>query len=127
MTDLVAHLTRQAAFSRATFGPGARTKGVCDHIRKELEEVEAFQTEDDRAHEWVDVAILALDGLTRSIAAYNPTMALHHVALRANTMILQKQAENELRRWPDWRTADPDKAIEHDRTDDGRLATDGEF
>lgn len=40
MIDLIAHLTRQAAFSRATFGPGPRTKGVIDHIRKELVEVE---------------------------------------------------------------------------------------
>lgn len=40
MTDFVAHLTRQAAVSRATFGPGSRTKGVIDHIKEELGEVE---------------------------------------------------------------------------------------
>ena len=39
MFDMIAHLTRQAAFSRATFGPGARTKGVIDHVKKELAEV----------------------------------------------------------------------------------------
>ena len=36
--DIVAHLARQRAFSEKTFGPGARTKGVIDHIRKELGE-----------------------------------------------------------------------------------------
>lgn len=46
--DLIAHLTRQAAFSRATFGPGPRTKGVTDHIRKELEEVEKCYEERTR-------------------------------------------------------------------------------
>ena len=39
--DLVAHLYRQRAFSERTFGPGARTKGVLNHIRKELAEIEA--------------------------------------------------------------------------------------
>lgn len=34
--DLSQHLLRQRAFSRATFGAGRRTKGVVDHIRKEL-------------------------------------------------------------------------------------------
>lgn len=27
--------------------------------------------------------------------------------------IKAKQAKNEARDWPDWRTRDPDKAIEH--------------
>ncbi|MGH6882853.1 MAG: dATP/dGTP pyrophosphohydrolase domain-containing protein [Hypericibacter sp.] len=29
--------------------------------------------------------------------------------------VVAKQAVNEQRSWPDWRTADPDKAIEHVR------------
>ena len=37
MTDLIAHLTRQGAFSLATFGP--RTEGVLKHIESEIEEV----------------------------------------------------------------------------------------
>lgn len=39
MSDIIAHLTRQAVFSRATFGPGPRTKGVLDHMEKEIAEV----------------------------------------------------------------------------------------
>ena len=38
--NLYQHILRALAFSRATFGPGARTKGVVDHIRKELVEIE---------------------------------------------------------------------------------------
>ena len=73
MTDFIAHLTRQAAFSRATFGPGTREKGVSDHIRKELIEVANATTQDDKSAEWTDVAILALDGLLRSVSAAFPS------------------------------------------------------
>ncbi len=37
--DLVAHLHRQRDFSLRTFGPGERTAGVLDHLRKELRQV----------------------------------------------------------------------------------------
>ncbi len=48
--DLKQHLIRQMAFSHATFGPGERTDGVIDHIRKELVEVENANGESD---EWL--------------------------------------------------------------------------
>lgn len=117
MLDLQQHLLRQMAFSHATFGPGNRRKGVIDHIRKELDEIEAGDGDPD---EWVDVVILALDGLTRQLAfgdgieRENPT----GVALVATMRILAKQAKNEGRIWPDYRTASADKAIEHDRSTD---------
>jgi hypothetical protein len=111
--DLKQHLIRQMAFSHATFGPGTRTKGVCDHIRKELIEVADAHGESD---EWVDVVILALDGLTRQLAFCNgKRQDPERVAEIACNMILGKQARNEARDWPDWRTAAPDKAIEHVR------------
>jgi hypothetical protein len=102
MFDLVAHLYRQRAFSRATFGPGERTKGICDHIRKELAEIEK---DPDDIFEWVDVILLALDGAWR--AGLLPEDVVNALD--------EKQEQNELRDWPDWRTADPDKAIEHVR------------
>lgn len=101
--DLAAHLRRQAAFSERTFGPGKRVEGVCDHIRKELVEVE--QSGGSLA-EWVDVIILGLDGAWRSGATPEQIVAA----------IEEKQSKNECRRWPDWRTADAGKAIEHDRS-----------
>lgn len=111
--DLRQHLIRQMAFSHATFGPGERTAGVTDHIRKELDEVLAANGE---ASEWVDVVILALDGLTRRLAYCNGNRAdPDRVAELACSMIVGKQTRNEARNWPDWRTARKDKAIEHDR------------
>ena len=100
--DLVAHLKRQRTFSRRTFGPGPRTRGVVDHIRKELAEIEADPAD---VMEWVDVVMLAFDGAWR--AGWEPEQIVAALA--------EKLARNEARTWPDWRTADPDKAIEHVR------------
>lgn len=100
--DLVAHLYRQREFSERTFGPGGRTAGICDHIRKELVEV----AKDPTIREWVDVIILALDGAWRSGATPEEIVA----AIEA------KQSTNEARTWPNWRTVPEGKAIEHDRT-----------
>jgi len=111
--DLKQHLIRQMAFSHATFGPGERTAGVIDHIRKELKEVEQANGE---SSEWVDVVILALDGLTRRLAYVNGGRGdPEAVADIACKMIIGKQARNEARDWPDWRTAEKGKAIEHVR------------
>lgn len=103
-TLLVNHLHRQVAFSLRTFGPGVRTRGVLDHILKELVEIEAAPLD---LEEWIDVAILAFDGALRTGAS--PEAIVH--------AMLAKQAKNEARVWPDWRTADPNKAIEHVRTE----------
>lgn len=103
---LVARVHRQRDFSLRTFGPGERTAGLIDHIRKELDEIE--KTPED-VTEWIDVVILALDGAWR--VGHSPeTIA---AALKA------KQEKNESRQWPDWRTAEPGKAIEHIREETG--------
>lgn len=127
MIDMIAHLTRQAAFSRATFGPGPRTEGVLDHIAKESQEVRRVYAEGaaqpgsdsinhvDAAHEWVDIAILGLDGLLRALSAAHPTSTMDQIAAAAASMIVNKQGKNELRKWPDWRGQSADKAIEHQR------------
>jgi hypothetical protein len=122
--DFTAHLTRQAAFSRAMFGPGPRTEGVLDHIRKEMAEVRDAVASGDLCHaveEWVDLCILSLDGLLRAVREHEesvrPDQRINHdmVALIAAQRIIDKQGKNELREWPDWRTADPEKAITHER------------
>lgn len=100
--DLVDHLYRQREFSKRTFGPGERTDGVLDHIRKELREIEA---KPDDLTEWIDVVLLAFDGAWR--AGFEPDQIAHALAA--------KQAKNMARQWPDWRTAEPGKAIEHVR------------
>lgn len=117
--DLVQHLARQMAFSKATFGPGPRTLGVLDHLSKEIEEV---RESGGASEEWVDLVILSLDGLTRQLSFCNdpsercaPSLEIAALACR---MIASKQDRNENRTWPDWRTMSADKAIEHDRTGD---------
>ena len=113
MTDLEQHLIRQMVFSRATFGPGARTDGVLDHMTKEIAEVRESGCNPD---EWVDLVILALDGLTRAVwSENNYQLEADTAALISVNRILSKQAKNERRDWPDWRSSDPNKAIEHVR------------
>lgn len=98
--DLIKHLYRQQEFSEATFGPGMRTEGIINHIKKELLEIEA-QPHD--IEEWIDVVILALDGAWR--AGYKPEQIVQ--ALEA------KQTKNEGRNWPNWQEVPTGQAIEH--------------
>lgn len=106
--NLLAHLKRQIAFSRETFGPGQRSAGVVDHIRKELREIETAESPREELTEWIDVAILAFDGAWR----------IGYTAEDIVAALVAKQTKNESRRWPDWRTAEPGKAIEHVRDED---------
>lgn len=109
--DLERHLVRQMVWSKATFGPGASTERVLDHMSKEI--VEVRQANGDSS-EWVDLVILALDGLTRQLwAASEYRRTADEIAEIAVKVIRGKQSRNELRQWPDWRTSDPNKAIEH--------------
>jgi hypothetical protein len=110
--DLVGHLERQRRFSENTFGPGMRTAGVVDHIRKELLEIEANPGD---LEEWIDVILLAFDGAWRTGA--DPDRIVTHLVM--------KQMRNERRTWPDWRTAPADKAIEHVRGE--MLAEEGDY
>tara|TARA_A100001391_G_scaffold99657_2_gene66248 strand:- start:120 stop:644 length:525 start_codon:yes stop_codon:yes gene_type:complete len=103
--DLIAHLHRQKCFSLGAFGPGSRVNGVLDHITKEIAEV---RENPDDLSEWVDLMLLAFDGAWRQ----------GFTAQQITDAIAAKQTKNENRTWPDWRTADPDKAIEHDRSSD---------
>ncbi len=100
--ELIAHLKQQRKWSKRTFGPGDRRKCIIDHIRKELDEIE--QSNGD-LFEWIDVVILAFDGAWRSGAS----------PLKISGALMTKQLINEKRQWPDWRTINPEKAIEHIR------------
>lgn len=97
-----AYLERQLGFSLRTFGPGARTQGVLDHINKELKEIEDDPSD---MEEWADLVILAFDGALRY--GHDPQDLID--------TIINKHIKNESRNWPDWRTADRNKAIEHIR------------
>lgn len=106
--ELVRHLHQQQEFSFRTFGPPRSvnpTAGVQDHLAKELLEVAKDPTD---IYEWIDCVILSFDGALR--AGYTPEQIAEALEL--------KQLKNEKRRWPDWQTAEPGKAIEHIRGDD---------
>lgn len=97
-----AYIRDQMGWSEQTFGPGDRTDGLLDHISKELLEIKADPTD---VEEWVDVIILALDGAWRT--GHSPEEIVE--------ALWTKQVKNFQRKWPDWRTATPGKAIEHVR------------
>lgn len=107
--DLIDHLARQRAWSLETFGPGARTAGVIDHIRKELREIEAAPSD---LEEWADLILLAFDGALR--AAGEPAEIAH--------AIQEKLFKNQRRTWPDWKVMPKDKAIEHVRGEEEETA-----
>jgi hypothetical protein len=119
---LIDHLTRQIVFSKGTFGINNRLNGLLDHISKELIEI---KTEIDNcqnksgqekiSNEFVDVVILALDGLWRSVQLEYPYLRTDDIANISASYIFDKQNKNENRVWPDWRTTDSNKAIEHVR------------
>jgi hypothetical protein len=105
--NLLRHLQHQAAWSEQTFGPGERSVGICDHIRKELNEIAEAHEDCDwievELEEWIDVVILAFDGAWRIGASPEQIIAA----------LVAKQKKNEGRKWPDWRTVAHGVAIEH--------------
>jgi len=110
---LEAYYQRQIEWSKRTFGPALRTKGVLDHIRKELKEIEADPHD---LSEWIDVVILAMDGFWRHGGTAEQLMA----------RLQAKQDKNFARAWPDWRTMSEDHAIEHDRSGEPTTQEGGE-
>ena len=122
------------ASSRDAAAPEHRFELV---IRKEFDEINKCETANERAEEWVDVAILALDGLLRAtrealresgdgregvqvdqnnqVLGFNGEPTNDLVANVAANMIRTKQMKNELRDFGDWRNASEDEAIEHKR------------
>lgn len=100
-TPLLKLLAEQISWSARTFGTGRRTKGICEHIRKELREIEAAP---DDLGEWVDVMILAMDGAWRT--GHTPGEIVHALA--------HKMQINRERVW-DMKGKTEDDAIEHRR------------
>jgi len=101
--NLINHIKDQAEWSFRTFGPPTGDpSGNLDHIAKELEEIRKAPSD---LMEWIDVVTLAIDGALRQ--GYSPEEIAKALA--------DKLAINKARRWPDWRTVEKGKAIEHVR------------
>lgn len=107
-------LAHKNGWSRQTFGPGPRLKGVLDHIRKELVEIEEHPNDPE---EWADLILLAFDGAARQGIGEEEIIET----------LRDKQERNTKRTWPDWHTADPDKAIEHIETEIEQAETAAHF
>lgn len=88
------------AWQHETFGPHQTLEGIRDHMRKEVKEIEDSPA--DRT-EPIDLIMLGISYLRRL-----GLDAAEVVALWQQRMVALKR-----RSWPDWRTADLDKAIEH--------------
>lgn len=84
--SLIEFLKIQADWSARTFGPGKRTVGICNHIRSELDEIEA---EPDNLEEWIDVIVLALDATWRLGATPESVVRV----------LMDKQQKNLMRSW----------------------------
>jgi hypothetical protein len=106
------HVERAIEFGKHTFGPGRRTLGITEHIRKELDEILA---KPDDLMEWIDIIVLGIDGAWRHCPAGLTNK--EKADLIAQTLA-RKQSINENRTWPDWRGKSEDVAIEHDRSKD---------
>ena len=93
-------IQKQKDWSSSTFGPGRRTEGILDHIRKELDEIQA---KPDDIVEWVDVILLAIDGAWRH--GGQPQEIIN--------LVREKQFLNRTRAWPDWKYFGENEAITH--------------
>lgn len=114
MIDFRSFLERFVAFSRTAFGPYYNEERILSHLQKEIEEIRSAETIGERHKEWVDIVILGLDGLSKSILDDN--MYNKETNVVVNLMlneIYRKQNKNEVREWPDWRSVPSDKPIEH--------------
>lgn len=63
MDKLITFLSEQRQFSIEAFGPNPRLKGVHDHLRKEVAELQAAPND---LSEWADCLLLCLDGAMRA-------------------------------------------------------------
>lgn len=105
--DFYAWWRRHESWSWNTFGPSdiRGPEGPIDHLRKEVEELARAPRD---IEEVADVIHLAADVAWRAGYTFKDFM----------DTLNAKQRKNMARKWPDWRTAPANKAIEHDRSEE---------
>lgn len=109
---LPAIFARQFAWSDRTFGSGYRMTALLKHIRKELQEIERSPND---PVEWIDVALLALDGAWRCVSLSGASVEV--CAATVAEALIDKMAKNRERQWKV--SSNPDEPIEHVRGGDG--------
>lgn len=106
----------QTAFSLTMFGdcnfrgPAA----VLDHVRKEVEEI---AHDPINPTQWADLAILALDGLQRANWLTNNVALSEKPPTAAKDVLIGKMHVNFQRDWPALSEQDPNRAVEHVRSE----------
>lgn len=100
--------TQSHEWSSKTFGPPyiRGPLGPIEHLKKEIKEIEADPND---LEEYIDAFFLILDAARRADFTCKQFM----------TAAFDKLEKNKNRKWPDWRVADPNKAIEHIRDPNG--------
>jgi hypothetical protein len=114
MIEFAKRFKRVIKWSKKTFGPNYSYAGIIDHIRKELIEIEEQPYD---LFEWIDCVILSLDGAWRCATIQYPKATPEELVEIVLTAWKQKSDINEKRSWPDWKTAEPGKAITHVKDD----------
>ena len=89
----------------------ARTDGGCLHLPRILNHIQ----------ETLDALAVPCEAMRLLIAIREDDYLSDSSRHRIDTLVA-KQTKNECRVWPDWRTADPSKPIEHDRSHDAPIA-----
>jgi hypothetical protein len=94
-------------WSEQTFGPKSLRGpiGPLKHLAKEVVET---LNEPDNLEEYADCIFLIYDACQRAGFEYHELIAT----------LTDKLKKNKKRQWPDWRTADLNKPIEHIRNED---------
>ena len=117
-TTIAEHLARQIAFSKLTFGLGQRDAQIQKHIEHERIEAMREQNPERKLMEYIDIAMLAMDGAWRSgwdthggerDAAVSHTMKLFEVDER--TSLAQWLAEETDQNNPNANAGESDEEI----------------
>jgi len=93
-------IKRQQTFALKAFGEGDHSKGLLEHIKKEV--IEIYEDASD-TEEWVDIIILAMEGAWRTGASPKDIADIFNL----------KMSKNERRAWPAIGSIEPGKPIEH--------------
>jgi hypothetical protein len=92
------YVVEHKAWSEETFGKGEHTEGLLKHITKKVEEVRKCPSD---AMEWIDIIILAFDGVLR----------VGFTAEQVVSALIEKQNINRSRAYP--KITDPSQPTEH--------------
>lgn len=109
--DMLDFWERLAEWSEQTFGPRSHRGplGPLEHLAKEAVEARDEADPGKRKEEIADCLFLVFDAAQRAGMSYAELTAVAKAKLR----------KNAAREWPDWRAADPNRAIEHVRKGTG--------